>query len=56
MPIPLTPPDDERPPSRRRPWTRAQRRAAVWHFVRGLAYGTGLALASLASYWLQQMV
>ncbi|MGW5098217.1 hypothetical protein ACWEQ1_34250 [Streptomyces nodosus] len=53
-----TPPtlDDQRPPSRRRPWTRAQRRAAAGHFVRGLAYGTGLAIASLVSYWLQQMV
>nr|BFD88484.1 hypothetical protein StreXyl84_78850 [Streptomyces sp. Xyl84] len=49
-------PNDQRPPSRRRPWTRAQRRAAAGHFVRGLAYGTGLAIASLVSYWIQQMV
>ncbi|MFJ2565814.1 hypothetical protein ACIO02_23140 [Streptomyces sp. NPDC087568] len=50
------PPDDQKPPSRRRLWTRAQRRATAGHFVRGLAYGTGLAIASLVSYWLQQMV
>lgn len=49
------PSDDQRPPFRRRPWPRAQR-AVAGHFVRGLAYGTGLAIASLISYWLQQMV
>jgi hypothetical protein len=56
VPTPPTPSDGQWPPSRRRPWTRAQRRAAAGHFVRGLAYGTGLAIASLVSYWLQQMV
>ncbi|MGA5121320.1 hypothetical protein [Streptomyces pseudogriseolus] len=50
------PSDDQRPSSRRRPWTRAQRRAAAGHFVRGLAYGTGLAITSLVSYWIQQMM
>ncbi|MBL3668374.1 hypothetical protein JL475_20740 [Streptomyces sp. M2CJ-2] len=56
MTTPPPPPDDQRPPSRRRPWARAQHRAAAGHFVRGLAYGTGLAIASLVSYWLQQVV
>ncbi|MEU5709930.1 MULTISPECIES: hypothetical protein [Streptomyces] len=55
MTTPATPSVDQRPPSRR-PWSRVQRRAAAGHFVRGLAYGTGLAIASLVSYWLQQMV
>lgn len=50
------PSDDQRPSSRRRPWTRAQRRAVAGHFVRGLAYGTGLAITSLVSYWIQQMM
>ncbi|MFI2415649.1 hypothetical protein [Streptomyces sp. NPDC018947] len=50
------PSDDQRPSSRRRPWSRPQRRAAAGHFVRGLAYGSGLAIASLVSYWIQQMV
>ncbi|MFH9677322.1 hypothetical protein ACH4L5_34315 [Streptomyces sp. NPDC017405] len=49
-------PPDDRPLSRHRPPTRAQRRAATGHFIRGLAYGTGLAIASLVSYWIQQMV
>ncbi len=53
---PPTPSDDQRPPARHQPWTRVQRRAAAGDFVRGLAYGTGLAMASLVSYWLQQMV
>ncbi|WP_226652241.1 hypothetical protein [Streptomyces hydrogenans] len=26
------------------------------HFVRGLSYGTGLTLAGLLGYWIQQML
>ncbi len=48
-----TPPTGQPPRSRRGPWARRQRRAAAGHFVRGLAYGAGLAAASLLSYWIE---
>ncbi|MFY4721492.1 hypothetical protein [Streptomyces sp. LaBMicrA B280] len=56
MTTPPPPSDDQRSSSRRGPWAQAQCRAAAGHFVSGLAYGTGLVIASLVNYWLQQMV
>ncbi|MEU6572585.1 hypothetical protein [Streptomyces sp. NPDC046805] len=48
-------PSTGRPPRPRRALrTRTQRRAAAGHFVRGLAYGTGLAATSLLSYWIEK--
>ncbi|GHG35425.1 hypothetical protein [Streptomyces hydrogenans] len=34
---------------------RPQRRVAAGHFLRGLAYGTGLSVASALAYGLRQM-
>ncbi|MFC9484628.1 hypothetical protein ACFTZM_00935 [Streptomyces hydrogenans] len=34
---------------------RPQRRIAAGHFLRGLAYGTGLSVASALAYGLRQM-
>ncbi|MFS0698123.1 hypothetical protein [Streptomyces nitrosporeus] len=59
MPTTSTPPprSDATPRPRRNfnPWSRHQRRATTGHFIRGLSYGTGATLASIAGYWLQQL-
>ncbi|MFB7031553.1 MULTISPECIES: hypothetical protein [unclassified Streptomyces] len=38
------------------PRRQRQRRIVFNHFVRGLSYGTGLALAGLFGYWVQQLL
>ncbi|MFB8040256.1 hypothetical protein ACFC8F_03015 [Streptomyces hydrogenans] len=43
-------------PSRSKPRRRRHSLAAMRHFVRGLSYGTGLTLAGLLGYWIQQML
>ncbi|MEU6621995.1 hypothetical protein ABZ926_14645 [Streptomyces litmocidini] len=50
----------KKPPSkprlgRLRQRIRLQRRAAVRHFLRGLAYGAGLSVASVLTYGIRQM-
>ncbi|MEV6123084.1 hypothetical protein AB0M23_21635 [Streptomyces sp. NPDC052077] len=35
---------------------RQRHRAAAGHFLRGLAYGTGLVTATLLNTWLQRML
>ncbi|MFB7076447.1 hypothetical protein [Streptomyces sp. NPDC056308] len=54
-PVLTTPPSD-RPSRPLRGWFRRQRRVAAGHFVRGLAYGTGLTAAGLLGYWLQLLL
>ncbi|MEU9298709.1 hypothetical protein [Streptomyces sp. NPDC048266] len=56
----MNPPQPQQQPSRQRR-ARTNRkgrghRTALDHFVRGLSYGTGLTVASLLGYWLQQML
>ncbi|MFJ6252628.1 MULTISPECIES: hypothetical protein [unclassified Streptomyces] len=49
-PASSSPSTNDTPPRRRR------RRTVTRHFVRGLSYGTGLTLASLLGYWIQQLL
>ncbi|MFE3074237.1 hypothetical protein [Streptomyces sp. NPDC059247] len=51
MPTPAPPSDARRNRRRRR-----RDHTPVRHFVRGLSYGTGLTLAGLLGYWVQQML
>ncbi|MFE9555608.1 hypothetical protein ACFYMW_10140 [Streptomyces sp. NPDC006692] len=42
-----------RPLRRLLSWTARHRRTATGHVLRGICYGTGTALVSLASLWIQ---
>ncbi|MDV9186839.1 hypothetical protein R6L23_01075 [Streptomyces sp. SR27] len=55
MPISKKPPSEPRL-GRLLRRIRPQRRAAVAHFVRGLAYGAGLSVASFLTYGIRQML
>ncbi|WP_435207035.1 hypothetical protein [Streptomyces sp. bgisy104] len=49
-------PASSSPSANSTPPRRCRRRSVARHFVRGLSYGTGLALASLLGYWVQQLL
>jgi hypothetical protein len=51
-----TPPGDRHPSPSRGQWIAKHRRVAAGHFIRGLAYGTGAALAGVVGYALQQLL
>ncbi|MER7758358.1 hypothetical protein [Streptomyces sp. NPDC097619] len=54
--VPPARPRWKRPVGALTSWGGRRRRAATGHFLRGLAYGTGTALAGLVGYWLRQFL
>jgi hypothetical protein len=47
---------DTRPRPRLRRWIAARRRTAAAHLFRGLCYGTGTGVVSLAVFWIKQHI